>query len=457
MKQSLNNELVQKLELSESISDLNRKNIPERITHSKGTGAFGIFTLTKNLKEFTSSKFFTNLNQSTKVIARFSNYKTEKGSPDTIRDLKGFAVKFYTEEGNWDFTGNHFPVFFINDPIHFLDLANSHKKDLKTNFYSEESLWDFYSSHEESLHLVLMLYSERGIPKSFRFMDGFSTNSFSFINSLEETYCVKFHFKSEQGILSLDESEAVKLCGTEPDYYSKDLFKAIEIKNFPKWKLMIQIIPKKDLAKLKFNPFDPTKVWSKKLFPEIEIGELVLNQNITNHFEEIESIAFSPKNILPGMDFSPDKLLRARLFAYSDAQRYRLGKDFKSIQVNKPIFEITKEDFTHTDLPISTSYEKNSFLEDELSDVKNFYKMLLPNKKEILHSNLVRSLKNVSKLIQYKQIILFYKVDKEFGSIISSELGIDLNEIKQIKNFTKLELEFYLSKKNESLEKVSIN
>ncbi len=447
-------ELNNRIELSEKISDFNRINIPERVTHSKGTGAFGEFLLTQNLKEYTTSKFFSEVGKRTKVLVRFSNYKTEKGSPDTIRDLKGFAAKFYTDEGIWDFTGNHLPVFFINDPIHFIDLASSHKKNPKTNLYSDESLWNFYSSHEESVHLVLMLYSERGIPKSFRFMDGFSTNAYSFINSIAETYYVKFHFKTLQGIQNLSSEEAEKISGIQPDYYSKDLVESIECNKFPKWELFIQILSKKDLLKFNFNPFDSTKVWSKRNFPEIKIGELVLNQNIKNYFEEIESAAFSPKNILDGMSFSPDKLLKARLFAYSDAQRYRLGKDYSKIEVNQNHFpKIEKKEFNF-DIPFFTEQKNFFFKEDNFSNAKEFFNILSEEKKEILYKNLIDSLKNVSIRIKYKQIQIFYKVNPVLANHISEAIGIELNNIQKTINLNSDQLELYLKSKNESLEKI---
>lgn len=450
-----NQELNHRIDLSEKISDLNRINIPERVTHSKGTGAFGEFELTRSLKEFTTAKFFSEIGKKTKVLVRFSNYKTEKGSPDTIRDLKGFAVKFYTEHGIWDFTGNHLPVFFIKDPKDFLELASSHKKDPKTNLYLDESLWNFYSNHEEGVHLILMLYSERGIPKSFRFMDGFSTNAYSFINSIGEVFYVKFHFKSSQGIKSFSNEEAEKISGIDPDYYSKDLIHSIENSEYPKWKLNIQILTEKDLAKMNFNPFDSTRVWPKKNFPEIEIGELILNQNVENHFEQIEQVAFSPKNILDGMSFSPDKLLKARLFAYSDAQRYRLGKDYKKIEVNQNLFPKVEKNEIYLDIPFFDKQKKVYFEEDNFSNAKEFFNLLAEDKKEILYQNLISSLKKVSLKIQYKQVLIFYKVNPLLAFHVSGGLAIEFNEIKKLVNFNSEELDFFLKTTNESLEKVS--
>jgi catalase len=274
-----------------------------------------------------------------KLIARYSRFSTvggEKGSADTERDPRGFALKFYTEEGNWDMTGNNTPVFFIRDPLKFGDFIHTQKRDPQTNLKSPTMMWDFWSLSPESLHQVTILFSDRGTPDGYRHMDGFSSHTFSLINSKNELFYVKWHFKNKQGIKNFTGERASEMRGVDPDYAQRDLFDHIAKGDFPKWRVCVQIMPEKDAETYHINPFDLTKVWPHKDYPLHEVGELVLDRNPENYFAEVEQAAFEPRNVVPGMGFSPDKMLQARLISYPDAHRYRLGVNYDSLPVNKP-------------------------------------------------------------------------------------------------------------------------
>jgi catalase len=321
--------------LVEKLAHFNRERIPERVVHSQGAGAYGQFISTADIQDFTKAKLFIK-DTKTDVFTRFSTVAGEKGSAETVRDVRGFATKFYTQEGNWDLVGINTPVFFIRDPLKFPDFVHTQKRCPRTNLPSPTMMWDFYSLSPESVHQVTMLYSDRGIPKTFRHMDGFSVHSLSFINQKGERFWVKFHLKTMQGIENLTNEEAFRIAGTDPDFYTRDLFNTIEAKIFPRWKVMVQIMPEADAPKYYVNPFDPTKVWQFKDYPLREIGILELNRNPENYFAEVEQAAFSPGNLPPGMGLSPDRVLQGRVLSYSDAHRYRVGANFDLLPVNCP-------------------------------------------------------------------------------------------------------------------------
>lgn len=361
--------LLQDSRLVEELAHFNRERIPERVVHAKGTGAFGKFFLTKPIPHLTRAKIFTNPKpEGTPIGVRFSTVGGEKGSADTVRDPRGFAVKFYTEEGNFDLVGNNTPIFFINDPIMFPSLVHSQKRNPQTNLRDPDAFWDFLSSVPQSVHQVCYLFSDRGIPDGYRHMHGFACHTFRFTpaNGDQVTY-VKFHFKTMQGIKNLEPTKALELAGSDPDYSTRDLFEAIQNKNFPKWSLKIQVMTEEQRKAMKDSPFDITTVWSHKKFPLQEIGYIVLDRNPNNHYSEIEQIAFCPANLVPGIDASPDRMLQGRIFAYSDAQRYRLGINFNYLPVNRPICPV--RDVTYRDGAGNCS--------DNFGDTPNYF----PNRK----------------------------------------------------------------------------
>lgn len=324
----------------EKMSHFNRERIPERVVHAKGSGAFGTFTVTNDITEYTKASIFSEIGKKTEMLARFSTVAGERGAADTERDVRGFALKFYTDEGNWDLVGNNTPVFFVRDPIKFPDFIRTQKRDPKTNIRSNTAKWDFWSLSPESLHQVLILMSDRGIPRNLRQMHGFGSHTYSFINAKNERFWVKFHFRTMQGIANFTSQEAAQIVGKDREYSQRDLFEHIDKGDFPRWKLFVQIMPEAEAPGYQFNPFDLTKVWRHKDYPLIEVGIMELNRNPENYFADIEQAAFNPANNIPGVGFSPDKMLQGRLFAYGDAHRYRLGVNFETLPVNRPKVEV---------------------------------------------------------------------------------------------------------------------
>ena len=318
-------QLLQDVWFLEKLAHFDREVIPERRMHAKGSGAYGTFTVTHDITAYTKAKLFSQVGKKTDLFLRFSTVAGERGAADAERDIRGTAIKFYTEEGNWDMVGNNTPVFFLRDPLQFPGLNHAVKRDPRTNLRSAQNNWDFWTSLPEALHQVTITMSDRGIPKSYRHMHMFSSHAFSFINAKNERFWVKFHFRTQQGIENLSDSEAADIIGQCRESHQRDLYDAIEQKDFPRWKLFVQLMPEKDAAKMPYNPFDLTKVWYQSDYPLIEVGTLELNKNPENYFAEVEQSAFNPANIVPGIGFSPDKMLQGRLFSYGDTQRYRLG------------------------------------------------------------------------------------------------------------------------------------
>ena len=327
--------LLQDYFLHEDMAHFNRERIPERVVHAKGSGAFGTFTVTHNITQYTKAKIFSEIGKQTQLFVRFSQVGGEKGSADSERDPRGFALKFYTEDGNWDLVGNNTPVFFIKDPKKFSHFIHTQKRDPKTNCKSPTMMWDFWSLNPESLHQVMILMSDRGTPFSYRNMNGFGSHTFSLINKNNERVWVKFHFKTLQGIKNFTGKEANEMRGIDPDHAQRDLVEAIENKDFPKWTLQIQVMTDDPAKNFQFNPFDLTKVWSHKKFPLIDVGIMELNKIPENYFRDVEQSAFAPANVVDGIGYSPDKMLQGRLLSYPDAHRYRLGVNYENIPVNK--------------------------------------------------------------------------------------------------------------------------
>ncbi len=327
--------LLQDYFLHEKLAQFNRERIPERIVHAKGSGAYGKFTATHDISNYSRAKLFGKIGKETKVFVRFSTVGGEKGSADTERDPRGFAVKFYTEDGNWDLVGNNTPVFFIKDPKKFPDFIHTQKRDPKTHCKNPTMMWDYWSLNPESLHQVLILMSDRGTPDGYRHMNGYGSHTFSLVNKDNERFYVKFHYKTMQGHKTFTDAEATELKGKDPDYAQRDLVNAIERGDFPRYALKIQLMDLEQAKTFKWNPFDLTKVWPHSEFPLIDVGEIELNEIPENYFQDVEQAAFAPANLVDGIGFSPDKMLQGRILAYPDAHRYRIGANYDALPVNK--------------------------------------------------------------------------------------------------------------------------
>ncbi len=449
--------LLQDHYLLEKLAHFNRERIPERVVHAKAAGAYGTFTVTEDITKYTKARIFSEVGKKTEVLGRFSTVAGEKGSADTVRDVRGFALKFYTEEGNWDLVGNNTPVFFIRDAIKFPDFIHTQKRDPQTNCKSDIMQWDFWSQVPESLHQVTILFSDRGIPAGIPFMNGYGSHTYSFINAQNERFWVKFHFKTQQGIKNMKPAEADKLAGENPDYHTEQLFKTIEKGDFPKWTMKVQIMPEADADDYDWNPFDLTKVWPHADYPLIEVGELELNRNPQNYFAEVEQAAFAPSNVVPGISFSPDKMLQARIFSYADAHRYRLGVNYERLPVNAPraskvqnkyqrdgqmrfddnggagpnyepnSFDAPVEDHDYDEPPLKISgdaerYEQKRGVDEDYIQPGNLFRLMSKNQQQELIENIVKSLKKVPKEIQKKMIEHFRKADQSYGDGVAQAL-----------------------------------
>ncbi|MFK2930917.1 catalase [Dyella agri] len=448
--------LLQDVWLLEKLAHFDREVIPERRMHAKGSGAFGTFTVTKDITKYTRAKIFSKVGKKTELFARFTTVAGERGAADAERDIRGFALKFYTEEGNWDLVGNNTPVFFFRDPLKFPDLNHAVKRDPRTNLRSAKSNWDFWTSLPEALHQVTIVMSERGIPASYRHMHGFGSHTFSFINAKNERFWVKFHHVCQQGIKNLTDAEAEKLIGKDRESHQRDLYEAIERGDFPKWKLCVQIMPEKDAAKVPYHPFDLTKVWPHKDYPLIEVGVWELNKNPENFFADVEQSAFNPAQVVPGIGFSPDKMLQARLFSYGDAQRYRLGVNHHQIPVNRPrcpYHSFHRDGAMRVDgnQGSTLAYEPNSYGEwheqpdfrepplslegaadhwnhrvdeDYYSQPGALFRLMSAKQKKALFENTARAMQGVPEDIQRRHIEHCRKADKAYGEGVAKALGL---------------------------------
>ncbi|MFE4131655.1 catalase KatA [Peribacillus sp. YIM B13482] len=448
--------LIQDVHLLEKLAHFNRERVPERVVHAKGAGAFGTFEVTNDLSQYTKAKLFNGVGKKTDLFIRFSTVAGELGSADTVRDPRGFAVKFYTEEGNYDIVGNNTPVFFIRDAIKFPDFIHTQKRDPRTHLKNPTAVWDFWSHSPESLHQVTILMSDRGIPATLRHTHGFGSHTFKWVNDEGKGVWVKYHFKTEQGIKNLDVNLAAKLAGENPDYHTEDLFNAIEKGDFPAWKLYVQIMPLEDADTYRFDPFDVTKVWSQKDYPLIELGRMELNRNPENYFAEVEQATFSPGTFVPGIEASPDKMLQGRLFAYGDAHRYRVGSNHNQLPVNRPKVEANnyqRDGFMRADDngKGSVYYEPNSFggpaestenkvapfevtgkaaqvghnSDDHYTQAGDLYRLLSAEEKTRLVETIVGAMKPVElEEIKLRQIGHFYKADPEYGTRVAEGLGL---------------------------------
>ncbi|WAH36093.1 catalase [Alicyclobacillus dauci] len=448
--------LLEDVHLVEKLAHFNRERIPERVVHAKGAGAYGTFEVTHPVSQYTKAKFLSEVGKKTEVFVRFSTVGGEKGSADSERDPRGFAVKFYTEDGNYDLVGNNTPVFFIRDPLKFPDFIHTQKRNPATNLKDPNAVWDFFSLSPESLHQLTILYSDRGTPKDYRHMHGFGSHTFQWVSAEGKAVWVKYHFRTDQGIENFTREEAARVAGEDPDSATRDLYTSIAEGNFPSWTLCVQIMPLEDADHYKFDPFDVTKVWHYDDYPMIPVGRMVLNRNPENYFAEVEQVAMSPANIVPGIGYSPDKMLQGRLFAYSDAHRYRLGTNYNLLPVNRPhiadVQNYQRDGAMRFDgngggsvnyepnsfngptqldsakgyhLPVSGTAESTPYQHDDhYTQPGDLYRLMSPDEKERLIDNIVHSMTGVDETIQRRQIEHFRKADEEWGNRVASLLNI---------------------------------
>ncbi|WP_121811335.1 catalase [Mucilaginibacter kameinonensis] len=454
--------LMQDFWFLEKLAHFDREVIPERRMHAKGSGAYGTFTVTHDITAYTKAKLFSEIGKKTEMFARFSTVAGERGAADAERDIRGFSLKFYTEEGNWDMVGNNTPVFFIRDPLKFTDLNHVVKRDPRTNLRSADNNWDWWTLLPESLHQVTVVMSDRGIPKSYRHMHGFGSHTFSFINADNERFWVKYHFLTQQGVENLSNEEAAALIANDRETHQRDLYDAIENGDFPKWTFYVQIMPEKDAETYHIHPFDLTKVWPHGDYPLIQVGEFELNRNPDNYFAEVEQAAFNPAHVVPGLGYSPDKMLQGRLFSYGDAQRYRLGVNHAHIPVNKPrcpYHAYHRDGAMRVDGNYGSTlgYEPNSFGEwqeqpeykeppmalhgdaysynfreddsDYFSQPGNLFRLMSEEKKRLLFNNTAAAVGGAQKFIQVRHIRNCYQADPAYGAGVANALGMTMEEV----------------------------
>ena len=465
--------LIQDVHLVDKLAHFDRERIPERVVHAKGAGAHGYFEVTHDVTKYTRASFLSQVGKRTEVFARFSTVGGEKGSADSERDPRGFAVKFYTEEGNYDMVGNNTPVFFIRDPLKFPDFIHTQKRNPATNLKDPDMFWDFLSLTPESIHQVTILFSDRGTPRTYRNMNGYSSHTYMWYDR-EGGYCwVQLHFKTEQGVKNFTGEEAERMRGVDPDCVTRDLYESIARGDYPSWRLEVQIMTPEQAKSYRFDPFDITKVWPHADFPPINVGRLVLNRNPENYFAEVEQAAFSPGNFVPGIGPSPDKMLQGRLFSYYDTHRHRLGPNYHLLSVNAPkatkLRSYQRDGFMRSDDNGSggPNYWPNSFggpapdpavapppidiagmaarHSYELGDVDFvqagdlYRKVMSEEDRGHLVGNIVSHLKNAPTRIQLRQTALFHKADAEYGERVAEGLGLSLEEVKRLASMSQEE------------------
>lgn len=454
--------LMQDVQLLEQMQHFNRERIPERVVHAKGSGAFGTFKVTKDVTKYTKAAFLGKVGKETPMLARFSTVAGERGAADAERDVRGFALKFYTEEGNWDMVGNNTPVFFVRDPYKFQMFIHTQKRDPKTNMRCMDMQWDFWSMCPESLHQVTILFSDRGIPAGYRFMNGYGSHTYSLINAKGERVWCKFHFKTNQGIKNLMDDEAAAKIADDRETHQRDLFEAIERGEFPSWTLYIQVMTPKQAEKFQWNPFDLTKVWPHKEFPLIEVGVMELNRNPENYFAEIEQASFSPSALVAGIGPSPDKMLQARLMSYADAHRYRVGNNYHQLPVNRPRCPVmnyqrdgvmaTAEDYGSRPNYWPNSREgapqpdetfkdpawalgevivdryDSTVDHDDFTQPGNLFRLFDDAHRDRLATRIAGVLGQARREVQLRQLCHFFRADEDYGRRVADKLGIDVEK-----------------------------
>jgi len=446
--------LMQDHHLMEKLAHFNRERIPERVVHAKGSGAFGTLTVTNDISRYTKAKLFSEVGKKSDLLARFSTVAGERGAADAERDVRGFAVKFYTEDGNWDIVGNNTPVFFVRDPLKFPDFIHTQKRDPKTNIRNPTAMWDFWSLSPESLHQVTILFGDRGQPRGYRHINGYGSHTYSFINADNERFWVKFHFKTVQGIEGLSNEQASDLIAADRESAQADLFHAIEAGDYPKWRFCVQVMPEADAETYHINPFDLTKVWPHADYPLIEVGIMELNRNPENYFAEMEQAAFEPSAIVPGIGHSPDKMLQARIFAYADAHRYRLGANYATIPVNAPQCPVhtyqrdgamrtdgngggsvnyepnrldgPAEDPAHREPPLKISGDADRYDHregnDDYGQAGALFRLMSDEEQARLMDNLAAAMHSVPREIIARQIEHFAKADPAYGAGVAERI-----------------------------------
>ena len=464
--------LAEDVHLLEKLAHFNRERIPERVVHAKGAGAYGYFEVTHDVTEYTKADFLSEIGKRTEVVVRFSTVGGEQGSADTARDPRGFAVKFYTADGNYDLVGNNTPVFFIRDPLKFPDFIHTQKRHPVTNAPDPDMFWDFLSLTPESIHQVTVLFSDRGTPDGYRHINGYGGHTFKWYNEKGEAVWVKYHFKTEQGIQNLTREQAARLAGEDADYATRDLYEAIARGDYPAWAVHVQIMPLEDAADYRFHPFDVTKVWPHGDYPLNPVGRMVLNRNPENYFVDVEQAAFCPGDLVPGIAPSPDKMLQARLFSYHDAHLYRLGANYHQLPVNSPQaapersyqragFMRTQVGSGHPNFypnsfggpapdpsvaepPVEVSgtaaRHPYSHPNDDFVQAGDLYRKVMTDEdRDHLVGNIVAHLGNAQRRIQLRQTALFYKADVEYGTRVAAGIGLDVEEVERLADMSQEE------------------
>jgi len=450
--------LMQDVQLMEQMQHFNRERIPERVVHANGSGAFGTFTVTHDVTKYTKAAIFSKVGKKTDMLARFSTVAGERGAADAERDVRGFAMKFYTEQGNWDLVGNNTPVFFVRDPYKFQMFIHTQKRDPKTNMRCMDMQWDFWSMCPESLHQVTILFSDRGIPTGYRFMNGYGSHTYSLINANGERVWCKFHLKTVQGIKCMMDDEAARLIGNDRESHQRDLFTAIEKGEFPRWKVHLQVMTQAQAEKFRWNPFDLTKVWPHAEFPLIEFGVMELNRNPENYFADIEQAAFNPSAFVPGIGPSPDKMLQARLMSYADTHLYRLGVNYRQLPVNKPRCPVrnymrdgamasaeayssapnywpnTRKGAPQPHEPYKDPAWKlgevivdrfdSTVDHDDFTQVGNLYRLFDDAHRDRLATRIAGVLGQARKEVQQRQVDLFARCNEDYGRRVADKLGL---------------------------------
>jgi catalase len=449
--------LLQDFQLIEKLAHFDRERIPERVVHARGAGAHGVFQAYGNVSEYTKAKFLQEQGKETPVFLRFSMVIHPSGSPESLRDPRGFATKFYTEEGNYDLVGNDLPVFFIRDTIKFPDMVHALKPAPQTNIQDPERYWDFFTLSPESTHMLVWLFSDRGRPANYRQMAGFGVHTFKWVNDAGKESFVKYHWLPKQGIVCLTDDESHKIGGMDTQFATRDLHHAIEMGNFPEWELNVQIMDPAEELELDFDPLDATKTWPEDRFPLKAIGRMTLNRNVENYFAEVEQAAFSPGMLVPGVEATNDKLLQGRLFSYADTQRYRLGANYLQIPVNCPYAPVqnnTRDGFMATKAPPgNTNYEPSSMPDAlteappnppstpaiagnvvrlKISNTNDFqqagelFRSFTPDHQQRLIDNIVRDMETVRPEIRARAVCNFARADAQLGMALAQKLGVEV-------------------------------
>ncbi|MFW5775858.1 MAG: catalase [Spirochaetota bacterium] len=455
--------LLQDHHLLEKMATFNRERVPERVVHAKGSGAFGTFTVTHDITKYTRAKVFSQVGKKTELLARFSTVAGEHGAADAERDVRGFAVKFYTEEGNWDMVGNNTPVFFVRDPLKFSDFIHTQKRDPRTNLRYPTAMWDFWSLSPESLHQVTILMSDRGLPVGYRFINGYGSHTYSFTNANHERFWVKFHFKTDQGTRNYTNAEAKQIVGEDRESSQRDLYDAIERGDYPRWNVKVQIMPEREARDYHVNPFDLTKVWPHADYPLVDVGVMELNRNPDDYFAEIEQASFEPSNIVPGIGFSPDKMLQARIMSYADAHRYRIGVNYASLPVNKahspvhtyhrdgqmrfdgntrgPNYEPNSfggptEDPSYAEPPLSISGDADRYDHregnDDYAQPRALFLLMNEEQRGQLFSNIAEAMEGVPDFIVQRQLAHFFKAHPDYGTGVAQALGVHAEHAQEL-------------------------